>query len=99
MKGNGPMPLYDVQQYETHITTIRVTADSPAGAVTKVFNGEGTVNNFEFAGIADDHGMPINEDQDLADQLLDLGVIKPNDEIIPSIRGVKEVVDEGDEDE
>jgi len=52
------MPLYDVQQYETHITTIRVTADDPASGVEKVLVGEGEVNNFEFAGIAYDHGCP-----------------------------------------
>lgn len=93
------MPLYDVQQYETHITTIRVTADDPASAVAKVFAGEGEVNNFEFAGIADDRGMPIDDDRDLADQLLDLGVIKADDQIIPSIRGVKEAVGKETEDE
>jgi hypothetical protein len=93
------MPLYDVQQYELHILTRQVEADDPADAVARVFAGEGEVNNFEFSGIADDRGMPIDEDRDLADQLLDLGVIKADDQIIPSIRSVKQVVDDGDEDE
>ena len=94
------MPLlYDVQQYELNITTVRVVADDPTGAVAKVFAGEGEVNNFEFAGIAYDCGMSLDDYRDLADQLLDRGVIKADDQIIPSIRSVKQVVAEGDEDE
>ena len=51
------------------------------------------------ANVAYDCGMSIDDDRDLADQLLDRGVIKADDQIIPSIRSVKQVVAEGDEDE
>jgi len=70
-----------------------------ANRIAKVFAGEGEATNFEFAGIANDHGMSIDEDRDLTDQLFDRGIIKPGHSIIPSIRGVKQVVDEGDEHE
>ena len=83
--------VFDVQQYELHIVTLQVVADDPADAVAKVFAGEGEATNFEFAGIANDHGMSIDEDRDLTDQLFDRGIIKPGHSIIPSIRGVRQV--------
>jgi hypothetical protein len=86
--------MFAVQQYELHIVTIQVVADDPAGAIENVFAGDGEATNFEFAGIANDHGMSLDDDRDLADQLYDRGIIKPGHSIIPSIRGVKQVVDE-----
>jgi hypothetical protein len=91
--------IFDVQQYELHILTRRVEADDPADAIRRVFAGDGEATNFEFAGIANDHGMSLDDDRNLADQLYDRGIIKPGHSIVPSIRSVRQVVDEGDEDE
>jgi len=85
------MPIFEIEQYELHITTVRVVADDPADSIAKVFLGEGEATNFEFAGIANGHGMSIDDDRDLADRLFDQGIIKPGHSIIPSIRSVKQV--------
>jgi hypothetical protein len=87
------MPTYRIEQYEIHVQGYNVTADDEADAISKVFMGEGDPidNSLEFINVADDHGMSVNENRDLADQLFDRGAINGSDEIIPSIRCIKEV--------
>jgi len=85
------MPIYDIDQYELHVLTHRIEADSEADAVIKLFQGEGEAVSFVFIGIANDHGMSLSENEALWDQLYDRGVIKSDDHIIPSIRSITEV--------
>ena len=87
------MPVYRLFQYEIHIQGYDVTADDETDAIARLFLGEGDPidNSLEFINVADDHGMSVNENRDLADQLFDRGVIHSSDEIIPSIRCCDEV--------
>jgi hypothetical protein len=85
------MPLYEIDQYEIHVLRHKIQADNEADAITKLFQGEGEATSFIFVGIANDYGMPVDDHRDLADQLFDRGVIDGNDEIIPSIRDIRQV--------
>jgi hypothetical protein len=87
------MPTYRIEQYEIHVQGYNVIADSEADAISRLLMGEGDPidNSLEFISVADDHGMSVNENRDLADQLFDRGAINGNDEIIPSIRCIGEV--------
>ena len=85
------MPTFEIEQYELHILTHLVTADDEADALAKFFQGdEGEAVSFEFVGIANDYGISVDENRDLADQLFDRGAINGSDEIIPSIRCIEE---------
>ncbi len=86
------MPTFAIEQYELHILTHVVTADDQADALAKFFQGdEGEAVSFEFVGIANDYGMSVGENRDLADRLFDRGILKPEDTIIPSIRSITQV--------
>ena len=87
------MPLYEIEQYELHTMKYQVEADSEADAIGRLLMGEGEPvdNSLEFVNIVDDLGMSLTEDQELASQLFDLGVIHSGDEIIGSIRSIKQV--------
>ena len=90
---DNAMPVYRLEQYEIHCQAYNVTADNEADAISRLLLGEGDPidNSLEFVEIADDHGMSVNENRDLADQLFDRGIIHSSDEIIPSIRCCDEV--------
>ena len=87
------MPLYEIEQYELHVQQYRIEADSEADAIGRLLMGEGEPvdDSLEFVNIVDDLGMSLTEDQELASQLFDLGVIHSGDEIIGSIRSIKQV--------
>jgi hypothetical protein len=87
------MPVFRIEQYEIHVQGYNVTADSEADAISRLLMGEGDPidNSLEFVNIADDHGMSVNDNRDLADQLFDCGAINGHDEIIPSIRCIEQV--------
>ncbi len=87
------MPIYRIEQYEIHVQGYNVTADSEADAIVKLLMGEGDPidNSLEFVNVADNQGMSLNENRDLADQLFDRNVINGHDEIIPSIRCIEQV--------
>ena len=90
------MPTFEVQQYEVHVSTYRIEADDEAEAIAKLYAGDDEMVSFEFAGIADDLGMPVSENPELACRLFDLGVLQSDDTIIRSIRSVKQVVKQVD---
>ena len=73
-----------------------VKADSEADALERFFRGEGKQNltSIEFAGMANDYGLSLTERPDLASELMDRGVIKSDDTIVPSIRSIREVGEE-----
>jgi type III secretion system FlhB-like substrate exporter len=85
------MPTYEIEQYELHAMKYRVEADSEAEAIAKLLNGEADPmdNSLEYIEVADDYGLPVDENRDLVDQLRKLG-IAVGDDIIPSVRSIEE---------
>ena len=86
------MPTFEIEQYELHTMKYRVEASSEAEAVKKLFDGDGEAvdNGLDYIEVADDFGLPVDVNRELADALRELGV--PVDEhIIPSIRAIEEV--------
>jgi type III secretion system FlhB-like substrate exporter len=68
-----------------------VEAEDEAHAIAKLLNGEADPmdNSLEYIEVADDYGVPVDENRDLADQLRNLG-IAVGDDIIPSVRCIEE---------
>ena len=85
------MPMFEIEQYELHVIKYKVTARTEAQAIAKVLGGlaEPVDGSLEYVEVAEDFGMPADEDQQLARQLRKLGV--QVDEVIPSIRSVERV--------
>jgi hypothetical protein len=83
--------IFEIEQYELHTERYRVEANSEAEAITRLFNGEADPvdNSLEFIETADEYGLPVENNQDLADQLAKLGIA--TDSIIPSIRTIEKV--------
>jgi type III secretion system FlhB-like substrate exporter len=86
------MPTYEIEQYELHAMTYRVEADSKAHAIARLLDGEAdpSDNSLDYIEVADDYGIPVDENRELADQLRSLGV-NIDDDIIPSIRNIEQV--------
>jgi hypothetical protein len=102
------MPYYEVERYELQASTIRVKADNPVEAVTKVLEGEGTEIDGSLVYIepADRYGMQAGEYFDEAEcrQLFDARALDPDlasfeDAMIPSIRKVEESDDQTDDED
>jgi len=85
------MPLFEIEQYEIHAQRFRVSAKSEADAIKKLYDGEADAvgAGAELIEVADDIGLPAEENQDLADGLRSLGISV--DDVIPSIRSIEEV--------
>jgi hypothetical protein len=85
------MPTYAIEQFELYVQGYLVEADSEADAIARFFRGDGKqdLTSIEFAGMANNYGLGLVERPDLASELLDRGVIKGDDTIIPSIRSVR----------
>jgi hypothetical protein len=83
--------IYEIEQYELYVTKYRVEASREAEAIAKLLDGgaDAVDNSHEYIEIAEDCGLPADEQQELAAELRSLGV--PVDEIIPSIRSVEQV--------
>ena len=86
------MPNFEIEQYELHSMKYRVEADSRAEAIKKLLHGEGQPvdDSLEYIGIAEDLGLPIAENLELADELQKIGVRVP-EHVIPSIRSIRAV--------
>lgn len=83
------MPTFEIEQYEIHVQTYRVEADSEANAIVKLLDGEAEPvdGSLDFIEVAEDVGLPVDDHRGLADELRGLGV--PVDEhVIPSIRSI-----------
>jgi hypothetical protein len=89
------MPLYEIEQYQIHSVTYRVIADSPADAIAQLLDceAEPVGGSMEFIEIAEDVGLPIDECDDLGNELRKLGV-PVGEQFIPSIRSINVVSDE-----
>ena len=86
------MARYEIEQYELHVSKFRVEAASESEAVAKLFDGAGEAidNSLEFIEVAEDFGLPVEEYQELAEELRK-GGIAIGDDVIPSIRRIIEV--------
>lgn len=78
-----------VEQYELHVSTYRVITASAAEAIAKVLRGEAELveNSTEYVGVCDTIGMPIDGNEELANELSEMNVYV-DEEKIPSIRSV-----------
>ena len=85
------MPIYEIEQYEVHVQRFRIEADSEADAVARLLQGGGDPLDLTFVNIADDMGMSVAENPDLACELFERGVLKPDDTLLPSVRSVSVV--------
>jgi type III secretion system FlhB-like substrate exporter len=85
------MPTWEIEQYELHSQTFRVEALDEAEAIQKLFSGEAKAiaDKLTFVETAYDFGLPVDEHQELADDLrtLEVGV---GEAVIPSIRSVRQ---------
>jgi hypothetical protein len=88
------MPLYEFEQYQIHSVTYRVIADSPADAIAQLLDceAEPVGGSMEFIEIAEDVGLPIDECDDLGNELRKLGV-PLGEQFIPSIRSINVIND------
>lgn len=90
------MPLFEVEQYEIHTVKRRVQAATISEAIAAVLAGQGDLvdNSQEYVEIADTLGMPADDNRDIVEGLALLGI--DCEDVIPSIRDVEEVEDDGD---
>jgi hypothetical protein len=88
---NQPMPMFEIEQYELHVSKYRVAADNRAEAIAKLFAGEvdSVEQSQEFIEVADEYGLSAEEFPELVQELKNLGV-KGIKGVIPSVRGVEE---------
>jgi hypothetical protein len=82
------MPLFSVEQYELYIQELEVEASDEAEAVVKVLQGLGKMTAMEFVSHPEELGMSLHETPELASQLLERGILKDTDAVVPSIRSV-----------
>jgi type III secretion system FlhB-like substrate exporter len=86
------MPRFRIEQYELHAYEYEIEAEDEAHAIQMLFDGaaEPTGNPPEYIETAEDYGLPVEQNQELADQLRDLG-IHVGEAVIPSIRSIVRV--------
>jgi hypothetical protein len=86
------MPIYEIEQYEIHIQTYEVEADSEAQAIAKLFKGnaEPVDDSLEYVEVCEDRGLPADEYRKLAEELQSLGV-SMGEHVIPSVRSIVQV--------
>ncbi len=86
------MLKYEIEQFEIYVSKYRVEANSEAEAIQKLFDGEHEPidDSLEYVEVAEDIGLPVDENRELADELRALGV-SVGEDVIPSIRSIEEV--------
>jgi len=86
------MATYAIEQFELYVQGHLIEGDSEADAIARFFRGEGKqeLTSMDYAGISNDYGLSLAERPDLASELMDRGVIKSDDIIVPSIRSIRE---------
>lgn len=85
------MPTFEIEQYELHAMKYRVEAASEAEAIQLLLESEAEPvgQSQDFIEVAEDFGLPSDENRKIADELRAMGV--PVDEVIPSIRSIVQV--------
>ena len=85
------MPLYRIEQYGVYYTVNFVSAETEAEAVVKLYDGDcQDTGDLFFLEVAEDFGVPVDENQELAEELRDKFKINCED-VIPSIRSITTV--------
>ena len=89
LKGQ-PMPTFEIEQYELHTMKYRVEASTEAEAIKKLFDGDGEAvdNSLEYIEAAENFGLPVDVNRELADDLQKLGV-SVGEDVIPSISSIE----------
>jgi len=91
--------MYVIEQYELHTTRFMVVADSPALAIEKLLDSEGSVidDSTKYIGVADRYGMSamssgFDHDEDMVKELTESNICieVDGDTIIPSIRSISQ---------
>lgn len=84
--------LYEIEQYELHTMKYRVEAASLAEAIALRLEGAGdaVADSLALIEVAEDFGLPADDDRDLCDALHKLG-LSVKGSVIPSIREIHEV--------
>lgn len=90
-----PLKRFAIEQYEVHVAIHEVVARSAANAIRRLFNGDGDIAcGSEYLGSCEERGLPLAEHRALAEELARIGVPLP-DTVVPSIRAVYEIDDDG----
>ena len=86
------MPTFEIEQYELHTMKYHVEASSEAEAIKRLFDGEADAvdNGQEYIEVAEDFGLPVEENRELADQLRSLDVAV-GEHVVSSIRAIGQV--------
>lgn len=91
---SSPAPEFDstylVEQYELYVSTYKAITTSAAEAIAKVLNGEAELveNSTEYVEVCEDVGMPVEGNEELAEELSEMDVHVDEDKI-PTIRSVR----------
>lgn len=95
-----PEAEFEIELLEIHISKIRVKASSKAEAILKAVDSDGEFvdGGTEYLEPAEERGMPIENNQELAEQLRQLG-FDVEEGYIPTIRSIERTYDDDDEDE
>ena len=86
------MPLFEIEQYEIHVQTYRVLADSEAAAIASLRDGEAEPvdGGSEYCGICEIDRLPVPAHLAPASELRSLGM-PVVEHIIPSIRSIRRI--------
>jgi hypothetical protein len=84
------MAFFTIEQYEVWSQKRLVEAENAAEAVQKVLDGAGDMldNELEYIETCESMGLPVAQNERLADHLKQLGVVVTD--VIPSIRSIEE---------
>jgi len=91
------MPVYAIEQYELYVARHHVTAIDAAEAIEKILNGDYDSNDdptLDYVEVADSYGFSVADcelPEGTIEQLLERGVIRGSEEILPSIRRVEQI--------
>ena len=86
---NNELAVYEIEQYEVHLATYRVTSRSVADAIKKVLEVEAELvdGSLQYIDIDTERGLRLDSDPELADELMKLGIGLDADQV-PSIHSV-----------
>lgn len=90
MPGEDVAEAYLVEQYELHVSTYSAITANAAEAIAKVLDGEAEMveDSTEYVEICDAFGLPVEGNEELAEQLTEMSV-HVDEHMIPSIRSVR----------
>lgn len=86
------MPIYEIEQYKTYSMSYRVTAKNEGDAIKRLFKGQARLvdGSDVFIEVNEDVGLPTDDYPDIAESLCRAGY-RLGDDVIPSIRSIKQV--------